>query len=985
MIPFSCSHCQTPLKARDELAGKRIKCSRCQQVLTVPARSATAVAATASAQGSVSDDATLPPSRPAPSVADAPTLAPAAGRRPDATVPYHTGGHEATGQDGQEIVEAGVAYRLEGEIARGGMGAVIRALDRDIRREVAVKFLLNQADEGQRARFLEEAQITGQLEHPNIVPIHQLGVHQDGRCFFSMKMVKGRSLADILKEQGKPGASASGEPGASATGGPFTLGRLLNIFASTCNALAYAHSRRVIHRDLKPANIMVGDFGEVYVMDWGLAKVLGQELGIRSQKSGGARSKVVTSRAADANLTQAGAIMGTPAYMPPEQAAGEAVDQRSDIYSLGAILYEILTLAPPVGRGGDQMAILMRVIDGAILVPEKQAPERARQGLIPPELSAVALKALAKDPANRYQTVEALQRDIQLFLEGRSVSAKQDSAWEMFKKLVKRNKGVSVATAGAMVLLLAGAAIAFYFINQERQEAVTARDKAEENYNAFLKEQEEKRIRMRKSAPAFLKAARLTANEKDFKSALDQVNIALESDPDLTGAYLLQGQLLLALERYSEGVKPLEEYCRRDLKDEKAMKLAELARKPEPDKAAYFYALHDVFEKQKQVLLAGHMMGLAQRFVGPLEQKLLLWRKKLLADWPKVPTNNLHIDAKGRLVFGCGVELRNLEPLRGLPLVVASLQNAWKLESLEPLRGMPLEEVHLSGSYAQGSVLKDLGPLRGMKLRFLGLWLMSVGDFAPLKGMPLETLGARGAPVESLEPLRGMKTLKHLDFFDCYQIRDIGPLEGIPLRFFRMNNSGRVTDLSPLQDMPLEELHLGRATGVQNFETLRPLKLTRLDLGLSRFDNLDILKDMPLTWLDLTACWRIKELGPLRTKKLTWLSVAGCKEIRKIDALGDMPLTELNLSGTGVTDLAVVRNMTKLETLQIIGVPAKDVWPLAGLKLTTLALTPAAVDPKGLEEIRRQMKSLRFVIVDGGRRLEASEFWRLYDKGEFKK
>src|SRR5262249_45348977 len=152
----------------------------------------------------------------------------------------------------------------EEEIARGGMGAVMRAVDCDIRREVAVKYLLNQADPRKKARFVEEAQITGQLEHPNIVPIHELGIDSQRRLFFSMKMVRGRSLAQVLDDlRDKP----------KGTEADFPLARLLNILVNVCNALAYAHSRSVVHRDLKPANIMIGDFGEVYVMDWGLAKV----------------------------------------------------------------------------------------------------------------------------------------------------------------------------------------------------------------------------------------------------------------------------------------------------------------------------------------------------------------------------------------------------------------------------------------------------------------------------------------------------------------------------------------------------------------------------------------------------------------------------------------------------------------------------------------------------------------------------------------
>src|SRR5262249_51424467 len=168
-------------------------------------------------------------------------------------------------------------YVVETEIARGGMGAGLRAVDCDIRREVAVKYLLDQADGKKRERFREEAQITGQLEHPNIVPIHELGVDSEKRLFFSMKMVKGRSLADILAAERKDEKTAKKGRFSPITGlfrgsarkeGDFSQGRLLNIFVNVCNAIAFAHARGVVHRDLKPANIMVGDFGEVYVMDW---------------------------------------------------------------------------------------------------------------------------------------------------------------------------------------------------------------------------------------------------------------------------------------------------------------------------------------------------------------------------------------------------------------------------------------------------------------------------------------------------------------------------------------------------------------------------------------------------------------------------------------------------------------------------------------------------------------------------------------------
>ena len=213
-------------------------------------------------------------------------------------------------------------------------------------------------------------------------------------------------------------------------------GRLLNIFVSVCNALAYAHSRNVIHRDLKPANIMVGDFGEVYVMDWGLAKILKNETTTKTiptlpstplpPAAVGSTNDVRSSRKANTDLTQEGDVMGTLTYIPPEQAQGQhgAINARSDVYALGAILYEILTLEPPVEKDGGFPAILMRVIHGKIKQPEERVPERARGGKIPRELSAVAMKALAWEKEARYPSAEA--SGVMWRLSGRAFRQRQD-------------------------------------------------------------------------------------------------------------------------------------------------------------------------------------------------------------------------------------------------------------------------------------------------------------------------------------------------------------------------------------------------------------------------------------------------------------------------------------------------------------------------------------------------------------------------------
>src|SRR5262245_47470813 len=355
-------------------------------------------------------------------------------------------------------------YKLHGEIARGGMGAILKVWDEDLRRNLAMKVILGKAEptsEGKTppvdrrllARFLEEAQVTGQLDHPGIVPVHELGLDQDGRVYFTMKLVKGRDLKaifDLVFEQ-KEGWSET---------------RALGVILRVCEAMAYAHAKGVIHRDLKPANVMVGSFGEVFVMDWGLARVLGrkdtQDIRPRQEGSGGADSVVTTVkkdvRAPDSDsplLTMEGDVMGTPAYMPPEQARGEIerLSARSDVYSIGAMLYHLLARRPPYVPPQARLSnleLLRLVLHG---------PPRALHGInrdVPAELAAICEKAMARDPASRYADTLALAEDLRSYLEHRVVGAYETGAWAETRKWVQRNRPLAASIAAALGILVLG-------------------------------------------------------------------------------------------------------------------------------------------------------------------------------------------------------------------------------------------------------------------------------------------------------------------------------------------------------------------------------------------------------------------------------------------------------------------------------------------------------------------------------------------------
>src|SRR5258706_433781 len=313
-------------------------------------------------------------------------------------------------------------YEPRGPLGRGGMGVVERVFDRALQREVAVKRLRRTRGSALR-RFLAEARLVAALDHPGLVPVHDAGLDARGRPWFTMPLVSGTSLAVVLA------LARDGQGGWSRE-------RVLGVLQKTCEIVAYAHARGVVHRDLKPANVMLGAFGEVLVLDWGLALLAEGEPHARR-----------------------GALLGTPAYMPPEQAAGEhaEIGPQSDVYAIGAILYHLLAGRAPYAEVGPSNEAVARAVRSGGPVPLELVAPHA-----PSELVAICARAMARESAARYAGMGELAADLRAFLEGRVVQAHARGAWAELRKWVGRNRALAGALSVIVLLLALALSLSLY-------------------------------------------------------------------------------------------------------------------------------------------------------------------------------------------------------------------------------------------------------------------------------------------------------------------------------------------------------------------------------------------------------------------------------------------------------------------------------------------------------------------------------------------
>jgi serine/threonine-protein kinase len=331
-------------------------------------------------------------------------------------------------------------YRIAGEIGRGGVGVVLKGRDADLGREVAIKTLRAEyaASPAMVRRLVEEAQIGGQLQHPGVLPVYEMGLNAGHMPYFTMKLVRGRTLADLLHDRAEAGQERR---------------RFLLIFEQVCQTVAYAHARGVVHRDLKPSNVMVGAFGEVHVVDWGLAKVLTRDRDVAEDAATAEESAIATVRSgAPGADSEAGSVLGTPAYMAPEQARGEVddLDERCDVFALGAILYEILTGRPPYQGAPREM--LRQAAEGRL----GEALGHLEACGAENELVRIARSCLAAERGERPREASIVAREVSACLastEERARRSELDAAIARARAAAERRARRLTAALGVLAIL----------------------------------------------------------------------------------------------------------------------------------------------------------------------------------------------------------------------------------------------------------------------------------------------------------------------------------------------------------------------------------------------------------------------------------------------------------------------------------------------------------------------------------------------------
>ena len=854
--------------------------------------------------------------------------------------------------------EASVRYVRRSLIAEGGMGSVYEAWQDGMGREVALKEIRGGADGDSLRRFFAEARVTGRLEHPNIVPVHEIGHHSDGTPFYTMKYVRGETLADILRRLRMENEDASAS---------YPLAALLTIFQKVCDAISFAHSRGVIHRDLKPENIMVGDHGEVLVMDWGVAKVLGQT---EDSGMGGTDS--------NAGSTLSGSLIGTPAYMAPEQARGEvdALDARTDVFALGRILFELLFLQPPVS-GGSIHEVLDKVRNGECDPPPVVHSAHLPGNRPPESLLAVSRRAMAHEPAGRYGSVQELQQEITAYQGGFATSAQNADLFTQIRLFTGRHKAVVGAVAASLVLLLIMAVVFVTGVVKERNRAVAA--EAEERkgrleierlwseVSAGEKEMALKNLELDRKNSDLLrqydeKAAALAMAEERLArlmAAGDEARAVGEAVPALQEGYdTLEKQL-------AEAWAELSRAYAREGQLVNALESARRATEATANRQTYLnYGTRLLLAGQYQQAVGQYRAAIdADPSDDPDARTLLALAEKSQAEF----------DEKGKIQEQTLAEIRaameKLGQVRESAAAIGKLAQEG-VEHSDPAAALAREKLEEMKREVTREVLEALSSFRGMDgwrddriaVRddgkvIVDLALLPVPTLPDLEGLDVIHLNLHRTGVRSLRGIERLE-LQWLDLGGNRELTDLGPLRGLPLQHLSLWDNIQLEDYSAVESLTeMRDLRLPPNCCGFDASALRKLERVQHYRFFPGFYNSgdadDFIKLSRLSDIAWERWGRQLERMNLQDMRRDRLTVVTDQDERlgkgfeldlrgtgivDLEPLAGMPIERLLIdtnSGRGI-DTAPLKRIESLKSLYLMGSNVRDLtpaYPLKGLEI----------------------------------------------------
>ena len=856
-------------------------------------------------------------------------------------------------------------------IGEGGMGVVTLSRDKNTLRKVAIKTLNEKLLNNHEAiiRFTEEAQITAQLEHPNIIPVYEMGMDSNNAPFYSMKYVKGTNLKEILsliKDKNEIIIKK------------FHIIELLNIFIKICDAMSFACSKGVLHRDLKPENVMIGEFGEVLIVDWGLAKTyqLTLDSGRTYDKTSIIRKidhfieeNIDTIRSLNkVDLSMDNCLIGTPQYMAPERIIGQG-DEKSEVFALGTILHDILALKN-MFTAQEVKEVLQKIATGQYEKMQNfNKLPHIPNGKIPQALIAVVEKATQKNPQDRYADIAELKTEIESYVLGYATKAERAGFLRLVKLALKRHKKLSTFVLLLLLTLIFICGVFIYELVHSRQHALnksnyanvlkeTAKRKSEQ-VALKSKELENKINELRNHADVIFGNAQDNVEQLNFDKALKNITYAIDLQPENEEFRILHGKILLFLLEFDQAAEAFK--C-----VDKDSKYFETA-------LDYYNRSTSLSAKIKQGRFTDNDIIQLYAFfktradyaeaIGVLNElkdnesydKLLtdIWtlrlKKSKISKAIMSPRTVIEaVNGKFRVIINYS-NIFDLSPLQNMPIRELSLFGC-KINNIDILKGMPLEYLYLSETG-----VTSLKPITGAPLSELKIRNCNISDITPIKGMKLKSLVLINCPVENIEVLRGM-LLDKLNL-ERTLVSNINALRGMRLRYFNGTHT-RIKSIAPLKDMPLKALVMNHSSlnNIGALKTISPEvlemngtlisalpemnveRLERLNISDTTIKDLSRLKDAKKLKDISFSNTQVTNISPLKGIKLNKAHLTGTA-VSDISPIASPSLTELHISGSYISDLSSLKNAYNLEILTANNCGISNSSALKGLPLKVLDLS----------------------------------------------